>query len=129
MSRASHLARLVEGPMLGALPFGPNWAKLLIEAPLLERLVAFRQVTSTAPEAGGILMGYRRGPHTHVTEATVPSRSDIRRRSSFFRHTGPHQRVALRRWKETNQTLDYVGEWHTHPEDDPGPSGIDLNHW
>lgn len=115
--------------MLRALPFGPSGAKLLIEEPVLERLAAFRQIASSAAEAGGILMGYRRGPHTHVTEATVPSQGDIRRRFGFFRHATHHQRVALRRWKETDQTLDYVGEWHTHPEDDPAPSGIDLRHW
>lgn len=115
--------------MLRALPFGPSGAKLLIEAALLERLAPFRQVAWSAPEAGGILLGYRRGPHTHVTEATTPSQSDVRRRFGFFRHAAHHQRVALRRWKETGQTLDYVGEWHTHPEDDPKPSGIDQRHW
>lgn len=115
--------------MLRALPFGPSGAKLLIEASLLERLAAFKQMASSAPEAGGILMGYRRGPHTHVTEATVPSQGDFRRRFGFFRHAAHHQRVALRRWKESDQTLDYVGEWHTHPEDDPVPSSVDLRHW
>jgi integrative and conjugative element protein (TIGR02256 family) len=24
---------------------------------------------------------------------------------------------------------DYVGEWHTHPEDVPAPSTIDLQEW
>lgn len=115
--------------MLRTLPFGPSGTKLLIESPLLERLAAFRQIASSTPEAGGILMGYRRGPHTHVTEATLPSRGDIQCRLGFFRHAIHHQRVALRRWSETDQTLDYVGEWHTHPEENPVPSSIDLRHW
>lgn len=115
--------------MLRALPFGPSGSKLLIEGPLLERLATFSQLAPSAPEAGGILMGYRRGPHTHVTEATIPSRQDVQRRFGLFRHATHHQRVALQRWKETDQTLDYVGEWHTHPEDDPSPSDIDLCHW
>jgi integrative and conjugative element protein (TIGR02256 family) len=115
--------------MLTALPFGANGAKLLIEPTVLQRLAAFRQLVSSAPEAGGILMGYRRGPHTHVTEATVPSPDDVQRRFGFFRHATHHQRVALRRWKETDQTLDYVGEWHTHPENDPTPSSTDLRYW
>lgn len=115
--------------MLRALPFGPKGAKLLIEASVFERFATFRQLASSAPESGGILMGYRRGPHTHVTEATVPSRRDVQRRFGFFRHAAHHQRVALRRWKETDQTLDYVGEWHSHPEDNPAPSGTDLREW
>lgn len=115
--------------MLMPLPLGPKGALLLIEPQLLERLAAFRQMAVSAPEAGGILMGYRRGRHTHVTEATVPTSRDVQRRFGFFRHGTHHQRVALRRWKESGETLDYVGEWHTHPEDDPSPSGVDLKHW
>ena len=102
---------------------------LLVEPQLLQRLSAFRQLAESAPEAGGILMGYRRGPHLHVVEATVPTTQDVRRRFSFFRHGAHHQQVALRRWRETDETLDYMGEWHTHPEDHPHPSGIDLRHW
>lgn len=115
--------------MLTPLPFRPSGAMLLIEPHVLERLTAFKQLEISAPEAGGILMGYRRGPHTHVTEATVPTTRDVQRRFGFFRHATHHQRVALRRWKESGETLDYVGEWHTHPEDDPSPSSIDLTHW
>jgi integrative and conjugative element protein (TIGR02256 family) len=115
--------------MLKALPFGRSGAMLLIEQQVLERLAGFRQMATSAPEAGGILMGYRRGPHTHVTEPTLPTALDVQRRFGFFRHASHHQRVALRRWKETGETLDYVGEWHTHPEDNPSPSGVDFRHW
>ena len=115
--------------MLKPLPFGRNGAMLLIEPQLLERLLGLRQLTASAPEAGGILMGYRRGPHTHGTEATFPTAADVQRRFGFFRHATHHQRVSRRRWKESGETIDYVGEWHTHPEDDPLPSGVDLKHW
>jgi integrative and conjugative element protein (TIGR02256 family) len=115
--------------MLTPLPFGPSDALLLIEPKLLEQLESFRQLDCRAPETGGILMGFRRGHHTHVTEATVPTNRDVQRRFGFFRHATHHQRVAMRRWKESSETLDYVGEWHTHPEDKPTPSGTDLTHW
>lgn len=115
--------------MLKPLPFGRSEAMLLIESQVLERLAGFRQTMTSSPEAGGILMGYRRGPHTHVTEATIPTSRDVQRRFGFFRHATHHQRVALRRWKESGETMDYVGEWHTHPEDAPSPSGVDLQHW
>lgn len=115
--------------MLSSLPFGNSDAKLLIEDSLLASLAPFKQIASFESEAGGILMGYRRGAHIHITEATFPTKDDVRSRFRFFRHATHHQRVALQRWKETDQTLDYVGEWHSHPEDDPVPSLIDLKHW
>ena len=115
--------------MLKPLPFGRSDAMLLIEPQVLEQLERFRQMAKSSPEAGGILMGYCRGPHTHVTEATIPTSRDVQRRFGFFRHAAHHQRVARRRWKESGETMDYVGEWHTHPEDAPSPSGVDLQHW
>lgn len=115
--------------MLLSLPFGPSGALLLIEPQVLQCLVTFRQLGTSAPEAGGILLGYRRGHHTHVADVTVPTKRDVQRRFGFFRHATDHQRTATRRWKQSGETMDYVGEWHTHPEDDPFPSGIDLQHW
>jgi integrative and conjugative element protein (TIGR02256 family) len=111
------------------MPFGRGDAMLLVEPQLIERLLRFRQIGSNAPEAGGILMGYRRGPHTHVTDATTPSKRDTQQRFRFHRHATYHQRMATMRWKASGETLGYVGEWHTHPEDHPTPSGIDLHHW
>lgn len=37
------------------------------------------------------------------------------------RHRLPEQDQAVR--------LDYMGEWHSHPEDFPRPSGTDLRNW
>src|SRR5262249_39625720 len=105
--------------MLLPLPFGPSGALLLIEPRVLQRIAVFKQLDPAAPEAGGILLGYRRGPHTHVIEATVPTKRDVRRRFAFFRHATYHQRVATKRWRQSGEKVDYVGEWHTHPEDDP----------
>lgn len=115
--------------MLSSMPLGPDGAMLLVESNLLRRLEEFRQVKATTPEFGGILMGYRRGVHTHITEATFPVQEDVRRRFGFVRRAEYHTRMAVRRWNETDETLDYVGEWHTHPEDHPSPSSIDLVHW
>lgn len=115
--------------MLLALPFEPSGALLLIEPEVLQRLVVFRQLDSWAPEAGGILLGYRRGNHTQIIDLTVPTKRDVQRRFAFFRHATDHQVAATRHWKESGETMDYVGEWHTHPEDDPSPSGVDLRNW
>ncbi|WP_373322394.1 Mov34/MPN/PAD-1 family protein [Chitinimonas viridis] len=75
------------------------------------------------------MLGYRRTPHLHVAEATFPVAGDIRTRYGFHRFARHHQLVALNRWQDTDGMLDYVGEWHTHPEDHPAPSNVDRSHW
>jgi len=37
--------------------------------------------------------------------------------------------LALDRWRATRGTVRYLGEWHTHPEDHPTPSGLDRSEW
>jgi integrative and conjugative element protein (TIGR02256 family) len=102
---------------------------VLIEDRVLQAFARHRQLDQGAPESGGILLGYRRGPHLHVTEATAPLASDQASRTRFFRSAGPHQKAALARWRESGGSMDYLGEWHTHPECHPSPSTIDTRGW
>ena len=102
---------------------------VLIEAQVLQVFARHQQLQQNAPESGGILLGYRRGSHLHVTEATAPLDSDQVSKTRFFRSATPHQQAALARWRETGGTMDYVGEWHTHPEHSPSPSTIDTRGW
>jgi integrative and conjugative element protein (TIGR02256 family) len=37
--------------------------------------------------------------------------------------------MALAEWSNSGETMDYIGEWHTHPESDPRPSALDLDEW
>ena len=102
---------------------------VLIEEKVLQVFARHRQLHQDAPESGGILLGYRRGSHLHVTEATAPLVSDQASRTRFFRSAAPHQQAALARWRESGGTMDYLGEWHTHPEHSPSPSTIDTGGW
>lgn len=102
---------------------------VLIEEQVLQVLSGHRQLHRGAPESGGILLGYRRGSHLHVTEATVPLASDQASRTRFSRSAAPHQEAALARWRQSDGTIDYLGEWHTHPEHSPSPSTIDTDGW
>jgi integrative and conjugative element protein (TIGR02256 family) len=102
---------------------------ILIEDQVIRILDRYRQRSSGSPESGGILLGYRRELHLHVTEATVPLGTDIRSRTRFFRSADPHRQAAHARWRESGGTMDYVGEWHTHPEINPSPSTIDRVAW
>lgn len=115
--------------MLLENPWGGPAAGVLIEDEVLHRVATFRQLKADAPEAGGIFLGYRRGEHIHVVDATVPAPRDIRRRFSFTRQDPTHQTKATQGWQRSDGRLDYLGDWHTHPEPQPSPSSLDLHEW
>ncbi|MFY1664527.1 Mov34/MPN/PAD-1 family protein [Pseudomonas sp. Pseu.R1] len=80
-------------------------------------------------EAGGILLGHVRGAHLELLEATVPTPKDRRLKYFFERLLHGHRSIAEQRWRESNGLIRYLGEWHTHPEDHPTPSGLDVTEW
>ncbi len=98
---------------------------ILVAETVAARISDFVERDGGALEAGGVLLGLRRDPHIEVISATFPSAGDVRRRYRFSRACKSHQRAATRAWKESGNLIDYVGEWHTHPEDWPTPSSLD----
>lgn len=104
-------------------------SKILVEMSVVSTIDKHKQNTSAKPESGGILLGYRRGEHLHIVRATTPQKGDVATRYSFIRKDPIHQRVALIEWQGSGQILDYVGDWHTHPECEPSPSIIDFKGW
>ena len=60
--------------LIGCLPRSSG--SLLLEARISEVMDAHRQLTPGAPEAGGILLGFRRPPHLHVADLTEPLPTD-----------------------------------------------------
>lgn len=83
----------------------------------------------STPENGGILLGTVHGLHIEVVHATPPFPTDRRTRCSFDRGSEGHTEMADRLWRESKGIVRYIGEWHTHPEDYPSPSSIDLREW
>lgn len=102
---------------------------VLLEDAAMQLVRAYRQDQPTTAEAGGVLLGFRRGNHLQVTHATPPGLDDKRSRTSFCRAAAGHQAAARNHWQIHDEAGDYVGEWHTHPEDVPTPSTIDLREW
>ncbi len=84
---------------------------------------------STATEAGGVLLGARRGPHLEITDLTTPYPRDVRKRTYFDRRDSRHNAYAYKRWLGNNRKVGYLGEWHTHPERTPSPSTLDIGEW
>ena len=101
---------------------------LLIDE-VLEGLDAYRQTDPHSTESAGVLLGYRRGDHIHIVQATLPAADDVRNRFSFTRRDKSHQQIATREWRRSGRTKDYVGEWHTHPEAAPAPSMVNVSEW
>ncbi len=92
---------------------------------------AFVQNESKKAEAGGVLLGrfLIGNDDVIVDHITVPLTGDKRSRFQFFRSKHGHQKRISEAWAASDGTCNYLGEWHTHPEDDPHPSVQDLMSW
>lgn len=102
---------------------------ILIDEVVIERISTYRQRNKNSSEAGGLLLGYRRGSHLEIIDITEPYSKDIRQRCFFYRYDSEHERYAKKQWKDSKKTVDYLGEWHTHPESKPSPSKMDKSEW
>lgn len=104
-------------------------AQLLIEPAAWGVARADAGAYAGVTERGGLLLGYRRGPHLHIDFATTPGPADRASKFAFHRDTAGHQSIASQRWLTSSGTSDWLGEWHSHPEPDPRPSGTDTTTW
>lgn len=104
-------------------------SRVLIPSAIVDQLNQFEQTGQQDLEAGGLLLGLRRGPHIEIVRITTPLQEDIRTRTSFRRRDLGHFELADLLWMDSQRTVGYVGEWHTHPEPLPIPSSIDSAEW
>jgi len=108
----------------------PNSGIIVITAPeVLKVFTKYIQDDELKLEAGGILLGYRRGQHFEITHATEPTKYDQRSRHHFVRSPEIHSEIAIDIWRGSHGHITYCGEWHTHPEASPSPSPIDIREW
>lgn len=117
------------------MQFLSSWATsdksrlLHFAAGTLETFCQHVQSSDADREAGGLLLGSVHGAHLLIEQATVPTAWDKRFRYLFERMPFGHEAIALSRWTASQGTVRYLGEWHTHPEDHPHPSGLDRSEW
>lgn len=108
----------------------PGSGRLVVVSALVIELVArYKQLKAGDPESGGILIGLRRGEHFEITAATMPQVDDKRARFRFERVERGHTEALKKLWTVSMGAENYLGEWHTHPEDHPSPSSIDVSEW
>ncbi|MFN4235885.1 MAG: Mov34/MPN/PAD-1 family protein [Vogesella sp.] len=112
------------------LTFKDDSGGLLVIMPsAVNRLLDYRQIDSSSTEAAGVLIGERRGVHLVIHEISEPGKGDIRSRCFVDRRGEHHQAAIDEAFVRSSGKLQYLGEWHTHPEDRPSPSPKDLGTW
>ena len=97
-----------------------------------EVLEAIRQHVRRAPagiEQGGLLLGYRKQGAVQVHSATFPGQWDHGSPTVFRRSARGHRIRAMKEWIKSRRTVDWVGEWHTHPGGIARPSFVDRRSW
>jgi integrative and conjugative element protein (TIGR02256 family) len=83
-----------------------------------------RQTRLWHREAGGQLFARVQTGLISVVEATGPRRTDRRNRTTYFPDRRAEQSEIDERFPAG---LHFIGDWHSHPEDRPSPSLIDLD--
>ena len=118
----------------------PGGGFLILPIVVLDKMKKHAQILKHDSEAGGLIIGSLRQkkeerfllnspPHIEITDISKPGLKDLRTRFSFVRK-GKHHRELVNKAKiNSNNDIDYLGEWHTHPEAYPFPSSIDVFHW
>ncbi|GAE36826.1 Mov34/MPN/PAD-1 family protein [Halalkalibacter akibai] len=91
----------------------------------------YRQLKEQDTEAGGVLLGrfLQESNNVVIDQITVPMENDTRTRFFYKKYREDHQAIVDKFWAETEGTCNYLGEWYTHPEQNPTPSAHDRNEW
>lgn len=105
--------------------------KIKLCSQILEILHTYIQVKNTDAEAGGIIVGRENlGNGNIVLEyVTEPMEKDVRTRTRYQRKDYGHLEYYRKLYNENGGIYAYYGEWHTHPEDRPCYSLMDLVNW
>lgn len=96
---------------------------LLFLPEVVDHFRSHQQACPTDPEAGGQLFATFCGDEVRVERATGPKPTDKRSRFGFVPNRRAERREIRRMFRDG---LHYVGDWHTHPQDVPSPSHVDL---
>lgn len=103
-------------------------ATLRIEDPKIKELVSKILSRPFSKEDGGILLGsfdpalneYR------VAAFTYPTKREDCSAVHFVRQKDAANKAIKDAWEKSDGKVNYLGEWHTHNEVNPHPSGTDM---
>ena len=108
-----------------------NGGKIKLTSLVLETLQEYKQFDKGLLESGGVILGrfIKVSKNIVVDKITTPMKGDHQTRFSFKRISPLPQEIITDEWHKSNGTSNYLGEWHTHPEDFPTPSSVDIKDW
>ena len=96
---------------------------ICFERDVLGHFQKHRQVGARAKETGGQLFGRIENGKVHICDATGPRIIDFHGRAFFNPSRWMERREIKSKFK---QGLHYLGDWHTHPQEIPEPSALDI---
>ncbi|NOI01744.1 peptidase [Vibrio kanaloae] len=96
---------------------------------VVKKLYQFRQLDGLSLEGAGVLIGERRGSHLVICDLSIPGDGDCRSRHEVNRKGLHHQKKVDTCFRSSGGFQQYLGEWHSHPEDFPTPSFKDEQSW
>lgn len=99
--------------------------KVYISQSTIDIIERHKQNKRATPESGGILLGQVRGNEIFILKASTPNKFDKSSRNSFSCNKDAAQIIIDYEFLNSDKKTIYLGEWHTHPENFPTPSGID----
>lgn len=108
-----------------------NDKKIKVTEQVVQVMSQHCQLDFLSKEAGGIIIGRENIENGNliIEYITQPYKKDKRTRYSFYRKDARHINFYNELYQKYNGIYAYVGEWHTHPEDYPNYSGVDIKNW
>jgi integrative and conjugative element protein (TIGR02256 family) len=104
-----------------------NLIEIIIEDSVLQQLYKYDpKVYDT--ENGGILLGKVKTDAKQyvISRISIPNKKDKKGKYFFIRNKKEAQLIINQIWADSDGKINYLGEWHTHKQNDPRPSFVDL---
>mgnify|MGYP000868271758 FL=1 len=107
-----------------------NGQLIKVEKCVLRKRYENRQKEEGQNETGGMIIGYRLKSNNAlvINDITLPTKNDSQSTFNFIR-SEDHNVVLEEKWKESQMTIMYMGEWHTHLTQNPNYSITDILSW
>ena len=104
-------------------------SKLMVSESVIDKVRKYKENVGFRNESGGIILGGQSesGLDFIIKDLTLPSPTDDWGPYHYMRDKHAANELIEAAWKESGGTVNYLGEWHTHNERNPHPSGVDKN--
>lgn len=92
---------------------------------------SYKQIKESDTEACGLLIGTHSNDEQLliIKVVTKPGKKDMRKRFFYKIKSRHHFEILKKSFENSGYKEVYLGTWHTHPEDSPVPSLVDINDW